>query len=544
MTTKPMPSKPIMLSDFPSPTGRVAPLGGELNPLSRPRTDGGRFGALATGTMPKVRTSYGRRISAYLETIVALACASALVAGCASTAGLSTRAETRSATQLAAERSLAGAPSSAPWPRADWWKSLNDPQLDQLIDEALAGSPTLRVAEARTRQALAVAGIAKSALYPQINADAELTREHPSKNGETPLPPGSSWATLHQLEATLSWEIDFWGKHREAYESALGSARVADIDAHAARLALSVDIAHAYVQLQRAYLLLDIAEATLRQREQIYSLTRDRNAAGVDSLLEVKQAESALPATRETIAQLHEAIELSRNQLAALLGQGPDRGLAITRPAASVGLSVALPSALPAELLGRRPDLTAQRLRIEAISHDIASARAEFYPNVNLAAFVGLQSLGAAGFFSSASRMVGFGPAVTLPIFDAGRLRGNLAEKNAGYDVAVEQYNQMLADALRDVVDQLASFRSVDEQRKEQSLAVATARQAYDLALLRYREGIGNYLQVLTTESQWLSQQSLDAELQARRLALSIDLVRALGGGFDPASTAIARAEG
>jgi outer membrane protein TolC len=210
------------------------------------------------------------------------------------------------------------------------------------------------------------------------------------------------------------------------------------------------------------------------------------------------------------------------------------------RPSASAGASVALPSALPAELLGRRPDLTAQRLRIEVLSHDIASARAEFYPNVNLAAFVGFQSLGAAGFLTSASRMAGFGPAITLPIFDAGRLRGNLAAKNAGYDIAVEQYNQMLADALRDVVDQIASFRSVDEQRAQQALAVATSRQAYDLALLRYREGLGNYLQVLTTEAQWLSQQSLDAELQARRLALSIDLVRALGGGFDPSSAALA----
>jgi NodT family efflux transporter outer membrane factor (OMF) lipoprotein len=481
-------------------------------------------------------------MNAHVARIAAVVGASILIGGCASTAGLSTQAEPHSAAQLAAERSLAGTPAAAPWPRNDWWKALNDPQLDRLIDEALAGSPTLRVAEARARQALAVAGVAQSALYPQINADAELTREHPSERGATPLPPGSNWATLHQLEATLSWEIDFWGKNREAYESALGAARVADIDSYAARLALSVNIAHTYVQLQRAYLQLDIAEATLKQRDQIYALTRDRNAAGVDSLLEVKQAESALPATREQIAQWREAIDLARNQLAALLGQGPDRGLAIARPSASTGAAVALPSALPAELLGRRPDLTAQRLRIEALSHDIASARAEFYPNVNLAAFVGLQSLGAAGFFSSASRMVGFGPAVTLPIFDAGRLRGNLAAKNAGYDIAVEQYNQMLADALRDVVDQIDSFRSVDEQRKEQALAVATARQAYDLALLRYREGLGNYLQVLTTEAQWLSQQSLDADLQARRLALSIDLVRVLGGGFDPASAALARA--
>jgi outer membrane protein TolC len=450
---------------------RIAALAAELHALAPYRTDAGRTVPPVEGASTR-HTSKAHRMNAHAVRVPILLFASLLVGACASTAGLSTQAEQRSVSQLSAERSLAGTSAAAPWPQRDWWKSLNDPQLDRLIDEALAGSPTLRVAEARTRQALAAAGVARSQLFPEINADAELTREHPSRNGATPLPPGKSWATLHQLEATLSWEIDFWGKNREAYESALGTARVADIDAHAARLALSVNIAHAYVQMQRAYLQLDIAEATLKQRDQIYALTRDRNAAGVDSLLEVKQAESALPATRE----------------------------------------------------------------------HIASARAEFYPNVNLAAFVGVQSLGAAGFLTGASRMAGFGPAVTLPIFDAGRLRGNLAAKNAGYDAAVEQYNQMLADALRDVVDQIASFRSVDEQRAQQALAVATARQAYDLALLRYREGLGNYLQVLTTEAQWLSQQSLDADLQARRLALSIDLVRALGGGFDPSAATLAHA--
>ena len=467
-----------------------------------------------------------------------------LVTGCASTSGLSTQAKPRPPAELAAARSLAGVPVSArEWPRRDWWKSLKDSELDGLIDEALAAGPTLRIAEARTRQALALAGVAQAALLPRVDADLEISREHPSERGTAPLPSGRNWATLHQLQATLSWEIDFWGKNREAYESALGAVKVAQVDAYAARLALSVNIAQAYVQMQRAYQQLDIAEATLRERDQVYALTRDRNAAGIDSLLEVKQAESALPATREQITQWHESIALARNQLAALLGQGPDRGMAIARPSVAAGTTVALPSELPAELIGRRPDLTAQRLRIEALTHDIASARAEFYPNVNLMAFAGLQSLGAAGFLSSASRMAGFGPALTLPIFDAGRLRGNLAAKNAGYDVAVEQYNQMLADALRDVVDQLASFRSVDEQRAQQKLAVATARDAYDLALLRYREGIGNYLQVLSTESQWLSQQSLDAELQARRLTLSIGLVRALGGGFDPTSTSADAAE-
>jgi len=293
------------------------------------------------------------------------------------------------------------------------------------------------------------------------------------------------------------------------------------------------------VQLERAYLQLDVANANLRERQQIYNLTRDRNAAGMDSRVELKQAESALPATREEIAQLEERIALTRNEIAALLGQGPDRGLAVARPTASALVPVGLPSIVPAELLGRRPDLVAQRARVEAAQHAIASAKAEFYPNVNLLAFVGLQSIGGGGFLSAASRMVGVTPAVSLPIFDGGRLRGNLAGRDAEYDIAVEQYNQTLADALRDVVDQVTSLRSVDTQRAEQRTALAAAQEAYDLALLRYREGLGNYLQVLSAEAPLLAQQGLDADLRARELELSINLVRALGGGFDvPAALA------
>ncbi|HEV8255769.1 MAG TPA: efflux transporter outer membrane subunit [Casimicrobiaceae bacterium] len=475
--------------------------------------------------------------------IAGLLLATLLVAGCASMSGLSTQASVQSAGALAAEKSLAGAAESGgAWPATDWWRSFNDSQLDQLIDEALVGSPTLKIAAARTRKALAFADNARSTLYPQVNADLEITRERFTERGQVPPPFAGSWSTLHQLQATLNWELDFWGKNRAAYESALGEARATAVDAYAARLALSSNIAQAYVQLQRAYLQLDVAEATLKEREQLYALTRDRNAAGIDSRLELKQAESALPATREQIAQLQETIQLTRNQLAALLGQGPDRGLAIARPTATALAAVALPSTLPAELLGRRPDLIAQRARVEAAQKDIASAKAEFYPNVNLMAFVGLQSFGGAGFLSAASRMMGFGPAVSLPIFDAGRLRANLAGKNADYDIAVEQYNQTLADAIRDVVDQLASFRSVDEQRRQQVQAQATAQEAYDLALLRYREGIGNYLQVLSAEAPLLTQQGLDADLRSRQLALAINLIRALGGGFDEAALSVAAA--
>jgi NodT family efflux transporter outer membrane factor (OMF) lipoprotein len=482
---------------------------------------------------PDVPLQVGRAASALFVTLLA--------AGCASMNGLSTQASMNSANTLAAQKSLADAAvSAAAWPATDWWHAFNDPQLDQLMNEALAGSPTLRVAAARTRRALAVADVSKSALLPQVNGSASSTRERFSERGLIPPPLGGSWSTVNELQLTLGWEIDFWGKNRAAYESAMGSARAAEVEAYAARLALSTNIAQAYVQLQRAYLQLDVAQATLKDREQIYALTRDRNNAGIDSRLSVRQAEAALPATREQIVQLQETIQLSRNLIAALLGQGPDRGLAITRPPEDALGPVALPSSLPAELLGRRPDLVAQRWRVEAAQKDIASAKAEFYPNVNLAAFIGVQSLGGAGFLTAASRMMGAGPAVTLPIFDAGRLRGNLAGKNADYDVAVEQYNQTLADAMREVIDQLASFKSVDEQRVQQRQALAAAQEAYDLALLRYREGIGNYLEVLSAESPLLAQQSLDAELRSRQLALSINLIRALGGGFDDRAVAMA----
>ncbi|MEP7064031.1 MAG: efflux transporter outer membrane subunit [Betaproteobacteria bacterium] len=463
-----------------------------------------------------------------------------LLVGCADMRGLQPAESLRDSASLQAAHALAGtAHSPAAWPTTDWWHAMHDAQLDTLMNEALATSPTLSVAAARTRKALAAANASQAPLYPRVDASAASTRERFSANGLTPPPDGGSWQTLDQLQLTLAWEIDFWGKNRAAYASALGAARAAEVDAFAARLALTTDIGQAYAQLQRAFVRRDVADTTLRDREQVLALTRDRNNAGLDSKVELKQAESALPATREEIAQIDERIAVLRNQIAALLGAGPDRGLAIARPAAATLTQIALPSVLPAQLLGRRPDLTAQRWRVEAAAQDIASAKGAFYPNVNLLAFVGLQSLAGGNLLTAASGMAGAGPALTLPIFDAGRLRASLAGKDADYDVAVGQYNQALADAMRDVVDQLAAMRSVDAQRAQQAAALRTAHEAYELALLRYREGLGNYLQVLSAEQPMLAQQSLRADLDARELEVSINLVRALGGGFEP-SPAIA----
>ncbi|MBV8852371.1 MAG: efflux transporter outer membrane subunit [Sinobacteraceae bacterium] len=462
----------------------------------------------------------------------------AVLSACASTHGLKPQSSLSRPESLASEESFAAVHVASEFPGSNWWTQFGDPQLDQLISEALADSPTLRQAAARTRAALAQAGIAEAARSPRLTAQYDGLRERMPEQSLFPPPYAGHWTSLNNLQATLSWELDFWGKNRAAYESALGSARAAALDVEAARLALAASVAHAYVQLERAYLQLDVAQATLDQRQQIYKLTQDRNEAGVDSKLELRQAESALPAAREQVAQLQEAIALSRNQLAALLGKGPDRGQAIARPAASALQAVSLPSRLPAELLGRRPDIQAQRWRVEAARRDIDNAKAQFYPDVNLIALAGFQELGPATLLTQANRQIGGVATISLPIFDAGKRRSQLAGRDAEYDIAVEQYNQTLTDALRQVVDQVDSFHSLDEQRTQQREGLSTAQDAYDLATLRYREGVGNYLQVLSTESQLLTQRSLDADLKARALDLSINLAQALGGGFDnPALT-------
>jgi NodT family efflux transporter outer membrane factor (OMF) lipoprotein len=463
----------------------------------------------------------------------AASAAALMLAACASTGGLAPKSATIDPASLQASRSLSDAPlKPADWPAANWWKRFGDAQLDALVDEALAGNPSMRAAHARFDRAIALAGAAGAPLTPQVSAGADLNRQRFSGTGIFPPPIGGSWYTQSQLALQFSYELDFWGKNRAAYDAALGQARAAEVDGFAARLLLSAAVAHAYAQLAHAYEQLDVAQATLAQRQAIFDLTRGRLAAGLDTKVELKQAEASIPAVRQRIAQVEEDIALARNQLAALAGKGPDRGLSIERPRAEAG-PFSIPSTLPADLLARRPDIVAQRWRVQAARRDIDSAQAQFYPNVNLAALAGVQSVSFSKLLTKDSAIPMADAAVQLPIFDGGRLRGNLGAKDADYDLAVEQYNQTVLDAVREVVDRLASLRSVDTQNTEARAGLSAAEEAYSVAVARYRAGLGNYLQVLSAETQVLDQKNLKADLHFRELDLSIDLIRALGGGFE-----------
>lgn len=424
--------------------------------------------------------------------------------------------------------------SPANWPQTDWWTGFGDSQLNTLINEALNNAPSLRAAAARVRQADAFQGIQESRLLPEVDGSLSVIRQRYSANGTAPAVVAGTWQNIGQGMLSGSYELDFWGKNHSAVEAAIGRSRATEVDQYTARLVLSSGIVLAYIDLQATYDQLDVEQQMLEQQESIHALTQKRFAAELDSEIDIKQSEASITASQARIVALKEALELGRNRLAALVGQGPDRGRNITRPQLKPSANITIPSNLPADLLGHRPDVVAQRWRVEAASQDIEVAKAQFYPNVNLTTFAGLQTMGLDTFAQGSSRILGIGPAISLPIFEGGRLRANLSAQDASYDLAVESYNQTLIDALHDIADQLSSIRWLQERIKQQELAVQTATDAYDLVNKRYSAGLATYIQVLVSQTAVSVERRALVALEARGLSLQANLSRALGGGYEP----------
>ncbi len=448
--------------------------------------------------------------------------------GCASSAGIAPKLEPIAPAQAGLAE---GAASNAV--DAAWWRAFGDPKLDALVERALAGSPGLQLAQARVARAEAAVAGQQATEGVQVNGQLDATRQRFSATSIYPAPLGGSIRTLATAQLGASWEFDFFGRNRAAIEAAVGSQRAAEAEAQAARVLLAANVVHGYVQLGRLQAQREVAERALKQRDETLALIRQRVSAGLDTAVEQRQGEGALPETRQQIEALDEQIALTRHALAALSAQ-PPAALAGFDAALRSVQGLPLPAALPADLLGRRADITAARWRIEAASADARSAKAAFYPNINLTGFVGLSSIGLDRLVKTDSEQYGFGPALRLPIFDAGRLRANLRGRTADIDAAVASYNGAVIDAVHETADQIASLRAIERQQAEQALAQAAAESAYDLALQRYRAGLSTYLTVLNAESSVLAQRRLAVDLKARALDAQASLAKALGGGYAP----------
>jgi NodT family efflux transporter outer membrane factor (OMF) lipoprotein len=457
-----------------------------------------------------------------------------MLTACASQPNLGTPAGALTPDKLATAQSFT-APVAA-WPADDWWRAYNDPQLSQLIDTALASSPDMAQAKARLEKADAEAGVARAALAPAISAGGNIGETEQSLNEGFPpafeqyLPKG--WHPDPQVSLNFSYEIDFWGKNRDTLAAATSETKAAAADAAEARLTLSTAVAAAYADLTRLYAERDVAERSVASRQETFDLADRRVANGLDTQAELQQAAAGVPEARAQMAAIDEQIALTRNQLAALMGQGPDAGLAIARPPAAAPKAFGLPDHLAADLLGRRPDIVAAKWRAEAASKRIGAAKAEFYPNVNLSALIGYESLGLSKFFEPNSQYGSYGAAVSLPIFEGGRLRANLRGARADYDDAVASYDATLVEALRQVADAAASQKALSDRLAQSRDALSHDEAAYKVARLRYEGGLANYQSVLLSEDAVLQARRDVVDLEARAFSLDIQLIKALGGGF------------
>ncbi|HEX7817648.1 efflux transporter outer membrane subunit [Dyella sp.] len=465
-----------------------------------------------------------------------LAAATALtfaLAGCASSGGLHPDGHLTDPATLKADASLAQLKlSAAQWPQQDWWTGLGDAQLSALIEEALKDNPDLTVADARLREAQAEVGIADAARGPTVNAGAAVAG---ARLPTTIAPFGNGhYANAKYAYGSFKWDIDLWGGKKAAWQAAVGSARAADIETRAVRIELSTNVARAYVQLGYAYAQQDVAKAELERANHAYQLTQQRVTAGIDNQMQLKQIESEVASAQQQSAVANRAIDSARSALSVLLGKGPDRGLDIARPQSLQPAALAVPDNLSIDLIGHRADLVAARWRVEAANQGIKEAKTRFLPDLNISALGGVIGFGGGNIFQLPARFYEGGPAVSLPIFDGGRLRNNLAGKDAQYDEAVAQYNKTLVGAVNEVADDLSGLKSLQDQIAAQQHALDAANDAWKLADQRYKAGVGSFLEALSVRQELLVADQRMAALRAQQVDLSVQLIQALGGGFRP----------
>ncbi len=455
-----------------------------------------------------------------------------LLSGCANVPDLDQLLSFRPMSSLETQQSFSS--TNTEWPTDSWWLEYNDPQLDLLIQESFEKSPDIAEAAARVRQAEGLAQQQGAALYPNLEGNAYVQKVKQSYYNGAPadfVPHGFQNAARATLD--IGYQVDFWGKNRNLLDAAISGKKAAELQAAQARLSLAAGIAETYAQLVQQYAALDAAQDALDIRSKTANLINDRFKEGLENAGGYDQQLAAQASAEAEIESLNESIALTKNRLAALSGAGPDRALAIGRPKMKTLKSFSLPNNVPAELIGRRPDILATKYIAMAAAKRVDAAKADFYPNVNLAAYFGQQSLGLDLFTKQGSFIGAFGPAISLPIFEGGRLAGQYKQNAAQYETSVAQYNSTLINALNEVADAATSKKALIARTQKTEKAVKASERAYKVAMDRYKGGLSPYLDVLRAEDGVVSSRRELSQIKTRAFVLDVQMVRALGGGFN-----------
>lgn len=428
---------------------------------------------------------------------------------------------------------LAGDFRAGNWPKVNWWEDFDDPLLTELIQSALTLSPTLQKAEERLKAAKQFALQKRAKLFPELDFDANDDWQHLAKHGffREYAPTIPSVVNDTTLGFSFSYEFDFWGKNRKLFQAALGQAAALKAEKQQAELILCTSIAYTYFELQFLLYKQQILQQLKVHHQKVTTIREKRQTNALDTALDKLDSELDILDVKALLISLEQEIQTSIHKLKALSGLGQDHNFDIQQVPLKP-LQLVLPKCLSLDLIGRRPDLVAQRARIEAAAKEVGAAKTDFYPNVNLMAFVGLESVIWSKLFQKKNYDGSIEPAIHLPIFTAGRLRAQLKEKVADFNEAVYSYNELILQVAQEVADRLTTLSLLTQQITVRKSSLQVAQDEELLTQKRVDHALDNQMALLAAKIETLQKQLILADLEYGKQLASIQLIRALGGGY------------
>ena len=414
--------------------------------------------------------------------------------------------------------------------RGKWWEIFEDANLDALEDQIDVSNQNIAQAEAQFRGARAAIRGARADFFPTVTASASVTRSKASANvGSTPGTP-SGTTTIYQLPVDVSYEVDVWGRVRRNVESSVATAQASAADLETMRLSMHAELAVDYFLLRALDAQRQLLDSSVAAYEKALQLTVNRYKQGIVSGVDVAQAQTQLETTRAQATDLGVNRAAFEHAIATLIGK-PPADLSI-EPVSAMARPPVIPGGLPSELLERRPDVSGAERRVAAANAQIGVAISAYFPKLLLAAAGGYESSKLSTWFSLPSRFWSVGPELAATLFDGGRRRATTEQARASYDATVAVYRLGVLTAFQEVEDNLAALRILKEEATQQAAAVEAAERALTLARNRYAAGITTYLEVITAQAAALADERIAIDIESRRLTASVNLVKALGGGW------------
>ena len=462
---------------------------------------------------------------------VFLASVSMSVIGCAAVGPNYSRPETPNPAQYR----FVEAPQAQSLADAPWWQIFDDPSLQALVREALASNLDLQAAVARVEEARARAGVARSFLYPQIDASASYTVRQASSTSQQDTTQATD-DTTHQSGVygfQLSWEIDLFGRLRRQREAAYALLLASEQGRRGVLVTLVGDVASNYFLLRELDLQLEIARRTLGLNDQTVTYFRNRLEGGVSNRLELDRIQANRAQTAATVPTIEQQIAIVEHEVCLLLGRTPGAiGRQTLDPRAQ--LPPRIPPGLPTALLQRRPDILEAEQLLVAANADIGAAKALFFPTISLTGFLGGVSGDLTKFLGGDGAVWALTAGLFQPIFQGGRIRRNLEAAQAAFTVALAEYKKAALNGYREVSNALVTIQKLDEVRGQREAGVAVLQDASDLARSRYDSGLASYIEILTADQELFAQELLLAQTRGAELRARAELYRTLGGGWQP----------